>query len=209
MLRSRLPAVAAALLTLTIGAGACASSGSTAKTTTGSSTSTSTNATTAPSTSAQPTAPGGRTTTAPPTTTAGSTRCKAGQLTGRATATGAAAGNRYVTVVLTNTADSPCTLQGYPGVSLADASGTRIGQPAQREAGATPGRVTLAASTGKASFLVHTTADVNGTGCQPPSTTINVIPPNDTGTVHVAGAVTVCGDGFWVTPVVAGTAGRN
>ncbi len=207
MLRSRLLAVSAALLTFTIGAGACGSSGSTAKSSTGSSTSTSTS--TAPTTSAQSSAPGGLATTAPPTTTAGSTRCRAGQLTGSATQAGAAAGNRYLTVVLTNTADSTCTLHGYPGVSLADANGARIGQPAQREANATSGSVTLAAKNGKASFLVHTTADVNGTGCQPPSTTIDVIPPNDTGTVHVAGKVTVCGDGFWVTPVVAGTAGRN
>lgn len=206
MLRPRI-AVAAALLTLTIGAGACGSSGSTAKSSSGSSTSTT--ATTSPSTSAQPSAPGGLATTAPATTAAGSTRCRAGQLTGSATDSGAAAGNRYLTVVLTNSADSACTLQGYPGVSLANAGGTQIGQPAQREANATSGPVTLAAKTGKASFLVHTTADVNGTGCQPPSTTINVIPPNDTGTVHVAGEVTVCGDGFWVTPMVAGTAGRN
>lgn len=198
----------AAILALALGAGACGSSGSSAKSTSASST-TSIPTSAAPTDASTSTSTSGSGTSTAPATGAGGARCTADQLTGSSEATGAAAGSRYTTVVLTNTAATPCTLEGYPGVSLADAKGAQIGHPAKREANATMGQVMLAAKTGTASFLIHTTADVSGTGCLAASTTINVIPPNDTGTVHVPGEVTVCGDGFWATPVVAGTAGRN
>ena len=120
---------------------------------------------------------------------------------------GAAAGNRYQTVVFTNTGSTECTLTGYPGVSLLDASGARIGQPAGRESG-TVAKVSLKADGGQASFFIHTTADLGGTGCQAASSTIAVIAPDDTMTMTLPGEVTVCGS-FDASPVVAGTNGHS
>jgi len=182
---------------------ACGSSGSTASssssaTVAATSTTASTSDTSRPSSSATG-----------PTTTAqrvAGRACVAAQLELTLGEGGAAAGSRYQTVVFTNTGKVECTLTGYPGVSLLDGSGATIGQPAGRESGDVT-KVSLAADGGQASFFIHTTADMTGSGCQAPSASIAVIAPNDTATMTVPGEVTVCGS-FNASPVVAGTTGH-
>jgi len=57
---------------------------------------------------------------------------------------GAAAGSLYAVIDFTNTSDAPCTLYGYPGVSLTTASAAQIGAAAARSAAPAPTLVTLA-----------------------------------------------------------------
>jgi hypothetical protein len=182
---------------------ACGSSGSTASSSTTTtvaptSTTSASSGTMRPSSSAA-----GPTTTARSAPGAG---CVAAHLKVTLGDGGAAAGSRYQTVIFTNTGDVACTLTGYPGVSLLDGSGARIGPPAGRESGDVA-KVSLAADGGEASFFIHTTADLSGTGCEAPSASIAVIAPNDTTTMTVPGAITVCGS-FNASPVVAGTTGH-
>ena len=194
---------ATALLVTLVGVAqlsACGSSGSTAagSSTTEATTSTTVEATTSTSSTAQ-----GPTSTV---RSAASDACVAAHLKLTLGEGGAAAGSRYQTVVLTNTGSAACTLTGYPGVSLQDSSGARIGPPAGREAG-TVAKVSLPPNGGQASFFIHTTADMSGTGCQAASAAIAVIAPNDTATLTVPGEITVCGT-FNASPVVAGTTGH-
>jgi hypothetical protein len=73
-----------------------------------------------------------------------STRCHTADLTASLEDGGAAAGTHYRYVVLTNSNGPTCTLYGYPGVSLVDASGAQIGKPAERNPVKSPRVVTLA-----------------------------------------------------------------
>ncbi|MFE8910430.1 DUF4232 domain-containing protein [Streptomyces globisporus] len=43
-------------------------------------------------------------------------------------ASGQETNSKYFDLTLTNTGDGPCTLQGYAGLSLTDASGAPIGE---------------------------------------------------------------------------------
>src|SRR5947209_5381351 len=52
-----------------------------------------------------------------------STRCHTAGLSGHVEGHGEAAGQRYAFLGLTNTASSPCTVYGYPGLQFVDASG--------------------------------------------------------------------------------------
>jgi hypothetical protein len=78
------------------------------------------------------------TATAPP-----STRCRTADLSASLEDAGAAAGTHYSYVVLTNSSGPTCTMYGYPGVSLVDASGNVLGKPADRNPVHSPAVVTL------------------------------------------------------------------
>ncbi|HVN52111.1 MAG TPA: DUF4232 domain-containing protein [Acidimicrobiales bacterium] len=167
------------------------------------------------------TAPTGSTsTTAAPTSTAGATtsssasgststsartvaRCHTSQL-GAAVGQGqGAAGSTYVTLTLTNHSSTACTVQGYAGVSLLDASGHQIGSPATRATG--PSASIVVAPGGVASTTVHTlNAGVAPGGCWAPSTSVKIYPPDELDSVTAPGSITVCGNTFTVTPMVSG-----
>jgi Protein of unknown function (DUF4232) len=116
----------------------------------------------------------------------------------------AGAGNVYRYVVFTNHGRTACHLTGFPGVSLLDASGTPIGQPAARE-GSTYAPVVLRPG-GSASDTLHT---VNHQGtCLPTSAQVRVYPPGNRAAAVVPGRITVCYGTFGVTPLTAGTAGN-
>jgi hypothetical protein len=119
-----------------------------------------------------------------------------------------AAGNIYVPVVLRNSSTRTCNVAGYPGVSLLDGAGTMIGTAATREPGPPVANVRLAPGAA-ASTAVHTVNQgIAPGGCWPASAKVRVYPPNELNALEVAGAVTVCGNMFSITPLVAGTAGR-
>jgi hypothetical protein len=84
--------------------------------------------------------------------------CATGNLTGAigANAGGGAAGSDYVNIVLTNHGSSPCTLQGWPGVSFVGlGNGTQLGQAATLDRTSAHPTVTLAAGgTSKATLRV-------------------------------------------------------
>jgi hypothetical protein len=91
-------------------------------------------------------------------------------------------------VVVTNTGGSPCALNGYPAVSMRDASGAAIASLSQVDAGgqaatATPAAVSVVPG-GTAQFIVEVT-DISATGSCPEAASANVELPNSAGTVTV------------------------
>ena len=72
-----------------------------------------------------------------------STRCHTADLSASLQDSGGAAGTYYRWVVLTNSSGPTCTVDGYPGVSLVDASGHQLGQPASRNPVRAPQVMTL------------------------------------------------------------------
>lgn len=81
-----------------------------------------------------------------PAATSGSSLCDTSKLTGSiAAGGGGAAGSIGVTLVLTNTGQAACTLQGWPGVSLVgDGNGTQLGNAATFDRSSAHPTVTLA-----------------------------------------------------------------
>jgi ABC-type transport system substrate-binding protein len=146
------------------------------------------------------------TTTTPKTTsTLSSTHCTTGQLKGSLGETQSGAGQRYTALVLTNTGSTECDLRGFPGVSLVDASGKQIGQPASREGA--EGATVMIQPGGTASATLHTSAAGMGAQCDATSAQLRVYPPDNTESLMIAAAYSACG-GFQVTTLVAGSAGN-
>ncbi|GHH85242.1 hypothetical protein GCM10018793_52480 [Streptomyces sulfonofaciens] len=54
-----------------------------------------------------------------------------------------AAGSQYRPLRVTNDADTPCSLFGFPGVSMVDAQGHQLGKPADRDGAQARGRVVM------------------------------------------------------------------
>jgi Domain of unknown function (DUF4232) len=198
-IRHALPAALVAVVL--VGGAACSSSSKKASTTTTSAAPTTIGSTAAGSTSTPASTTGLGTTTVPTTP-----RCVTGALGIRLGQPGAAAGNRYLPIVFTNTSGKACTLYGYPGVSLLDAAGKQIGAPASREAGSTPKLVTVAPGA-SASAAVHTAAQGVAPSCGPTSTQIRVYVPDERTAVALTAALADCGGVFSVLPVVPGTTG--
>ncbi|WP_432034951.1 DUF4232 domain-containing protein [Streptomyces cucumeris] len=114
------------------------------------------------------------------------------------------AGNVYLPLVLTNTSASACTLTGFPGVSLLDADGALIGEPAARR-GASHSTIPLSPG-GSASALLHTLNEgVTDTPCWKSATSIRVYPPDSFRAMKVAAdSFRVCGGVFDVEAVRSG-----
>ena len=109
---------------------------------------------------------------------ASSTHCATTQLKGGLGDSQSGAGQRYTVLVLTNTGNRACDLRGFPGVSLVDANGKQIGEPAAREGSEGP---TVSLPPGaSASAILRTSAAGMGAACEPTSTQIRVYPPDNT-----------------------------
>ncbi len=147
----------------------------------------------------------------------GVSTCRSRQLSARHGFAGAAAGSVVVTVVLTNTSATRCTLKGYPTLQLLSVAGTRLKSLIHRGASvvvepALAHLVTLAPGR-HASFFVGF-ADATGFGLDkcPVSARVEVVPPNDRQAITIAwrlapyGGSTEhlrCGE-ITVSPVVPG-----
>ncbi|MEU9247464.1 DUF4232 domain-containing protein [Streptomyces sp. NPDC048385] len=154
----------------------------------------------------------GTPTTSPPSdrpasspSTAPPARCTGGHLGLSLGRVSPAAGNRYAPVVFTNTGEEPCSLRGYPGVTLLDASGERIGESATRQ-GPTAPAVTLDPG-GSAYAALHTVArGVTDKPCWKPATRLQAYPPGSTWALRTpADSFRVCGDVFEVSAVKPGS----
>ena len=105
------------------------------------------------------------------------------------------AGSVYVDIVFKNLSSQPCTLDGYPGVSLGSGNPVQqVGQPAGRNPQANSVQVTL--QPGGHAFAVLQIGDAgnypSGT-CQPEATTyLQVYPPNDSNLLYIAYDTTGC-----------------
>ena len=93
------------------------------------------------------------------------------------------AGQRYATIVLTNTSGRTCTVGGYGGMALLGAPGQGVPTDLHRNASPAPSTVSLAPG-GSARSLLHWTvtpaSDEPGTACEPTAVTAVVTPPNQT-----------------------------
>jgi serine/threonine protein kinase len=105
-----------------------------------------------------------------------------------------AAGTVDSTIDFTNTGSSPCTLYGYPGVSLVNSSAAQIGAAATRSTTQAPSLVTIA-SGGKANFVLGVADAENypsGT-CQPQaSADLKIYPPNQKQAMEISFNTTGC-----------------
>jgi len=144
-------------------------------------------------------------TAGPSTTQAGTPACTTGQLEAELGPSNAGAGQVYAPLVLRNTGSTACEAKGFPGVSLLDASGTQIGQPATREGG--EGASVLLEPDAVASANLHTTNEGIGPACDPASARIRVFPPDQTEAITFSATFTACG-GFTVSTLVAGDTGN-
>ena len=115
-------------------------------------------------------------------------RCHTSELTGSLRAGDAAAGNRYATLVLTDTGGQTCTIDGHGGLGLVDGSGRPLPTTQVRTGGS--GTVVTLRPGASVSTQLHWSA-VPGTGdastgaCQPTPATLRVIPPDETDALSV------------------------
>jgi len=110
-------------------------------------------------------------------------QCSTADLAAQLKAGSPAAGQRYATIVLTDTSDHTCTVGGYGGLALLGAPGQGVPTDLRRNASPAPGTVTLAPG-GSARSLLHWTVvpatDESGSSCEPTAVTVVVTPPNQT-----------------------------
>ncbi|MFI8003601.1 DUF4232 domain-containing protein [Streptomyces sp. NPDC086010] len=131
-------------------------------------------------------------------------RCAAGDLKPRLGSADVGAGNIRFDLELINEGDAPCSLQGFPGVSLLRGDGSTIGVPATREGG--QGTLVKLAPGKSAHATLHTlNKGIKGPDCWPAPTLLKVFPPGlkDSLTLRSSTPV-VCGDTFTVTALRAG-----
>jgi Protein of unknown function (DUF4232) len=110
-------------------------------------------------------------------------QCSTADLSAQLKAGSPGAGQRYATVVLTNTSTHSCTLGGYGGLGLLGAP--RQGVPTDLRRIASPSPTTLTVSPdGSVRSLLHWTviaaADEPEATCEPTAVTVVVTPPNQT-----------------------------
>jgi hypothetical protein len=142
-------------------------------------------------------------------------RCQPTQLAASVTDLGAAAGNVGIEVVLRNTSTRSCSLEGYPGLQLLNASGVALPttvsrSPSQLFGTVSPHLVGLAPGQSASFDLGY---GDNPTGNPPPpyqqacptATQLSIIPPGVTTALRAATSIAPC-EGFLTTsPVVPGT----
>lgn len=123
--------------------------------------------------------------------------CEASNLTGTIKAAGGGtAGGTDVTLVLTNTSSSPCTLQGWPGVSfVGHGNGTQIGAAARQDRTAGHPTVTIPAhQTGFVPLHYSVAANYPTATCKPVAADgFRVYPPASKTSLFVkAAGLTAC-----------------
>jgi Protein of unknown function (DUF4232) len=79
-----------------------------------------------------------------------------------------AAGSRYLTIRLTNEGTSPCSMRGYPGVSIVTRDGGQLGSAAERDTSVRPVAIVLAPRA-HTTFVLRVTQALNypAATCQP------------------------------------------
>ncbi len=119
--------------------------------------------------------------------------CSTSDLSGSIAGTSGAAGSTYETLELMNHSSAPCTLSGYPGVSLVDASGNQLGQPATRDTSRAVTVVTLSGHGSAYSVLRFPNPDNFSAGqCSAEATNLRVYPPGQTQSLLVPSKHKAC-----------------
>jgi len=118
---------------------------------------------------------------------------------------GGSAGHTNSIVVFTNTGSAACELRGAPGVSVVDADGTQIGEPADQQEGEAPPTITLQPGGTAVAALssVNIGSDGGPLGSACPTVTAagyRIYPPHSFTAVDVTAAVPACdSDVVWMT----------
>jgi hypothetical protein len=184
----RRPALAAGALICAAALAGCASSGSSSSQP-GASGSTS---------AASPSVPATASSSTPAVTTsspAGTAACATSALRLKLGVSQGYAGGVYQTIDFTNTSSSPCTLTGYPGVSLVSGPPyQQIGLAAKRST-STPVKVVTLAPGAAANALLQVVDALNfpAPSCQPAkSTALKIYPPNQFTAVYLPDTTNGC-----------------
>jgi hypothetical protein len=151
---------------------------------------------------ASPTAPGAASSggstpavTSPSAAAAGPPACPTSSLQVKLGVSQGYAGGVYVAIDFTSTGASPCTLYGYPGVSLVSGPPyTQIGLAAKRST-STPRRLVTLAPGATANALLQIVDALNypSASCRPAkATALKIYPPNQTEPVYLPNTSTGC-----------------
>ncbi len=123
--------------------------------------------------------------------------CNASMLAGSVDDTGGgAAGHIYMKLIVKNSSNQTCIIDGYPGVSLVgNGSGTQIGAPADRDAMLpSTGPVTLNPGASAEAQLRYTQAGNYQNCTQTPADGLRVYPPSATDAFFIAHPLTGCSE---------------
>jgi len=126
------------------------------------------------------------------------------------------AGGTYQVIDFTNTSSTPCSLYGYPGVSLVSgpAPYTQIGLAAKRNS-TTPVKLITLAPGGTANALLQIVDALNypSSACSPTKATdLRIYPPNQKAPSYVATTAQGCSKSsqvLFVSAVAAGSGGNS
>ncbi|NEX92396.1 DUF4232 domain-containing protein, partial [Caulobacter sp. 17J65-9] len=138
----------------------------------------------------------------------GGSNCRSGELTLKRIATDAGAGNRVATFALTSVAPKPCTLAGYPTLTLFDASGRtlpiRVVQTEQNyfESGGPAAPVTVAPNGRAVFYLAWNVVPSTEAPCMT-ATRAQVTPPGGDQALEVEERIEACGGQVRVSPIRA------
>ncbi len=115
------------------------------------------------------------------------------------------AGGQENILTIKNSGSRECTLYGYPGVSLVNANGNMIGQPADRTSSGDAETVTLAAGASvTATLVMPSSANLPDGQCVSGAVKVRVYPPNDVGYLSApTTTLTTWCPGFKTGPVKA------
>ena len=149
----------------------------------------------------------------------GTNACADANLKITTSGTGAAASHTGWVLVFTNTGSSSCTIEGYPGAGVTDASGQVVLNATRQQTGylggqyPSPATITLAPGAAASTVLEWVDAPANGqapVGANCPgmdSGKVLITPPNTKQSTSFPAPADLC-TLFEVHPVVSGTSGR-
>jgi hypothetical protein len=138
--------------------------------------------------------------------------CQGSQLHASRLATAAAAGHIVVTYGLRNVSGAPCTLFGYPGLQMIDASGKPLPTQVSHSGSytfvaETPTPLSLSPQAEASFYAGYTDVPTGGETSCPQSARLEITPPNDPGKITLTDQIAPCKNGsITVSPVHAGTA---
>ena len=142
------------------------------------------------------------------------TACPTKYLSAKAGLSQGTAGSIYQVIEFTNISNAPCTLFGYPGVSLASGTPvTQVGAAASRSTASAARLVTLGpGQTGNALLRIVEAGNYSPGTCTPTTTTyIQIYPPSQTTPIYLSYKSTGCASSkvnlLSVSVVTAGTGG--
>ncbi len=157
-----------------------------------------------------PGASGSASSSTPSPTVTGTAACPTSSLRVKLGVSQGYAGGVYEVIDFTNTSGSPCTLYGYPGVSLVSGPPyTQIGLAAKRTASTAPKLVTLTpGATANAVLQVVDALNFPQASCGPTkATALKIYPPNQTVPVYLPSTSNGCAKPvqiMYIAPVTPG-----